>query len=106
QLQKKSLSNYLYSGLRYEKNPELLGRVSRLSRFLHIQSFDVTKVNFTDDDRISFLIQNYETKSGNPRLLKLQKEFNLRIKKEHGVDISLLMKKHDQEFERIENEYD
>lgn len=101
----KSLSNYLYSGLRYEKNAELLGRVARLIRFVDLGVFDADKVKISTDDAIHFLIQTFETKSGNPRLLKLRAKLEKRMKDEFGLDLSNLIKTHDLEMERIENDY-
>lgn len=101
----KSLSNYLYSGLRYEKNAELLGRVARLIRFIDLGVFNADKVNINNDDAINFLIQTYETRSGNPRLLKLRTKLEKRIKEELGIDVSKLLKEHDQQMEKIENDY-
>ncbi len=102
----KSLSNYTFSGLRYEKNSELLGRVARLMRFVDLGVFNPEKVKINNDDAINFLIQTYETKSGNPRLLKLRKDLEKRIKNETGVEISKLIKEHDLQMEKIENDYE
>lgn len=101
----KSLSNYLFSGLRYEKNAELLGRVARLQRFVDLGVFDADKVKINNDDAINFLIQTFETRSGNPRLLKLRAKLDKRIKDELGVDVTKLLKLHDLEMDKIENDY-
>ena len=102
----KSLSNYLYTGLRYEKNTELLGRVGRLMKFIDLGVFDPNKVNINHDDAINFLIQTFETRSQNPRLLKLRKQLEKRINSDLGVDISQLLTEHDLRMEKIENEYE
>jgi hypothetical protein len=102
----KSLSNYLFSGLRYEKNPVLLGRVARLRRFLDIGDFKTKDIDINDDDAISFLIQTLGTESQNPRLLKLIKDLDKRIKKNHGIGLPKLLLLHDQELEKLENEYE
>lgn len=101
----KSLSNYLFSGLRYEKNIELLGRVGRLLRFVDLGVFDAEKVKISTDDAINFLIQTYETRSQNPRLLKLRKLLEKRMVNDVGVDVSKLLKEHDLTMDKIENEY-
>lgn len=106
QTAKKSLSNYLFSGLRYEKNPELLGRVGRLMRFLNLQDFDPGTVKITNDDAINFLIQTFDTESNNPRLLKLRKTLNQRMKSELGINIPELMKSHERTFSKIEDDYE
>ncbi len=102
----KSLSNYLYSGLRYEKNNELLGRVARLMRFVDLGAFNPEKVNINNDDAINFLIQNYDSRSQNPRLVKLRTLLEKRIKKELGIEIPKLIKEHDLKMEEIENDYE
>lgn len=102
----KSLSNYFYSGLRYEKNSELLGRVARLLRFVDLGVFNPEKVNITNDDAINFLIQTYDSRSENPRLLKLKSTLEKRVKKELGVEIPKLIKEHDLKMEKIENDYE
>lgn len=101
----KNLSNYLFSGLRYEKDAELLGRVARLQRFVDLGVFNADKVKINNDDSINFLIQTFETRSGNPRLLKLKAKLDKRIKDELGVDVTKLLKEHDHEMEKIENDY-
>lgn len=102
----KNLSNYLFSGLRFEKDIELLGRVARLQRFLHIKEFDFSKINITSDDAINFLIQTHNTSSLNHRLLNLQKLLSKRVKDEFGINVKKLMDTHGVEFEKIENEYE
>jgi len=106
QAPKKNLSNYLYSGLRYEKDAELLGRVARLQRFLHIREFDTSKIKISNDDAINFLIQTYDTSSENKRLLNLRKFLGNRIKDELGIDVTKLMCSHETEFDEIESEYE
>jgi len=101
----KSLSNYLFSGLRFEKNAELLGRVARLQRFVDLGVFDADKVKINNDDAINFLIQTFETRSGNPSLLKLRAKLDKRIKDELGVDVTKLLKQHNQKMDKIENDY-
>jgi hypothetical protein len=102
----KNLSNYLFSGLRFEKNPDLLGRVGRLHRFLNMGDFDYKKVKINADDAINFLIQSFDTRSENPRLLKLQKMLNKNLKSELGVDISALMNAHEAKFDKMLEGYE
>lgn len=101
----KDLSNYLFSGLRYEKNSILLGRVARLQRLIDLGVLDHRKANVTIDDAIYFLIQTFETRSQNPRLHKIRKSLDERVKNELGVDVSQLLREHDKRFEEIENNY-
>jgi hypothetical protein len=105
-LPSKNLSNYLFSGLRFEKNPVLLGRVARLRRFIDLGEFDLNNVNVTSDDALSFLIQNHRTKSLNSRLLKVMKSFDLKLQTKFGLNVSQMMNEHDYFLEKIENEYE
>lgn len=102
----KNLSNYLASGLRYEKDPELMGRAARLKRFIDIGEFDSKKLKFTIDDALHFLIQHTGTESRNPRLNAIMEAFNGRLQDEHGIDIKRLLNDHDSWFEKLENEYE
>jgi hypothetical protein len=103
---KKSLSNYLSSGLRYEKNGDLLGRIARLRRFLDIGDFNSKSITITDDDAVAFLIQNLDIGIQNPRILKIMKNLDKRIKNEYGVNVARLLKLHDLELKKQENEYE
>lgn len=101
----KNLSNYLSSGLRYEKDPELMGRSARLKRFIDIGEFDPKKLKFSTDDAVHFLIQHMGTESRNPRLIAIMKAFDKRLKDEYGLDVHRLINEHDAWFEKLENDY-
>lgn len=102
----KNLSNYLFSGLRYEKDSVLLGRVARLQRMIDLGVLDHRKANVTIDDAIYFLIQTFETRSQNPRLIRIRKSLDQRVKEEAGIDIDQLLRDHHKQFEEIENNYE
>lgn len=102
----KNLSNYLYSGLRFEKNPVLLGRVSRLRRFIDLGDFKFKDVNVTSDDAVNFLIQNHRTNSQNPRLLKVIRTLDKRLQEEFGLNVPDMMDDHEKQFEKLENDYE
>jgi hypothetical protein len=102
----KSLSNYLFSGLRFEKNPVLLGRVSRLRRFIDLGDFKFKNVNVTSDDAVNFLIQNHRTNSQNPRLHRIMKILDKRLQDEFNLNVPKLMDDHEAHFEKLENEYE
>lgn len=106
EIESKNLSNYLFSGLRFEKNPVLLGRVSRLRRFIDLGDFKFKNVNVTTDDAVHFLIQNHRTNSLNPRLMKVTKALDSRLQDEYGLNIPQMMDDHEAHFEKIENEYE
>jgi hypothetical protein len=102
----KNLSNYLFSGLRFEKNPVLIGRVSRLRRFIDLGQFKFKDVNITTDDAVNFLIQNHRTNSLNPRLVKVMKTLDQRLQDEFDLNVTKLMDDHEKHFEKLENEYE
>ena len=106
QMSSKGLSNYLSSGLRFEKNVELLSRVARLLRLINLGLIDPNKTNLSTDESLQFLIQTFDTKSGNPRLLKLRKIIDKKIRDEFGVSIDHLLNDHDCKMEKLENEYE
>ena len=103
---RKSLSNYLYSGLRYEKNVDLLARVGRLHKILDLGLFDRDKIKISPDDAINFLIQTHGTRSQNPKLLNLRMELFKRIKNEFGVNVSSMLEEHELMMDKIENDYE
>jgi hypothetical protein len=102
----KSLSNYLYSGIRFEKNVDLLGRVARLERLCHLGKFDEEKLKLSTDDAVMFLIQTFGTQTQNPRLLKLRRHLDKRIKDETGLNIDDFMKRHEKKLDELENDYE
>lgn len=102
----KSLSNYLYSGLRYEKDTDLMGKMRRLERFLFLGKVDEKKINLGLDEAIHFLIQTLGTESLNPRLLNLIKKLDHKVQSETGLDISKLFKAHDEMLKDFEMEYE
>lgn len=101
-----NIANYLYSGLRYDKDRNLLARVNRLLRFTGLEKFDFKKVDIDLDDAINLLIQTYGTTSQNPRLLNLRKYLERKVKSEAGMDINKLLRLHEQELDRLEEDYD
>ncbi len=102
----KSLANYLFSGLRYEKNVDLMGRVARLQKFIDLDVVDIGKSRITNDDAIHFLIMTSGSERGNPKFIELRKQLNKRVKNECGIDIDKLIRDHDTKMEEIENEYE
>jgi hypothetical protein len=102
----KNLSNYLFSGLRFEKNHVQLGRTERLRRFLDMGDFKVKDSDVTSDDAISFLLQHHGTVSQNLKLQKLLKTFDKRMQNEFGVNIPKMLNQHDIQFEKLENDYE
>lgn len=106
ELKKHNLSNYLFTGLRYEKDPMLISRVNRLLRFVDLDSFDFRKVNISLDEALHLIIQTHYSGSCHPRLLQLRRYLEKMIKEESDLSLSKLLKGHDQHFDRIESNYE
>ncbi len=102
----KSLANYLYTGLRYEKNVDLMGRVARLQKFIDIDVLNIAKSSITNDDAIHFLIHTSGSERRNPKFIQLRKELTKRVKNQCGIDVDKLIQGHDVMMEKIENEYE
>lgn len=101
-----SLSNYLFSGFRYEKNPKLLHRVESLIRFAQMDELNFQKLDLTIDDGIAFLIQTADFDSNHSRFKNLKLFVENKVKEEAGIDISKLLHDHNVEFEKMEDLYD
>lgn len=105
-IKKNSLSNYLFSGLRYEKNPLLLGRVERLLRFTNLEKFSFKELDLTLDDAMYFLIRTDGSTSQNKNFLNLKSHFEKMVKKDTGLSITRLFDQHEAELEKIQELYD
>ena len=105
-IKKNSLSNYLYSGLRYEKNPLLLQRVERLLRFTSLENFDFKHLELTLDDAMYFLIRTDGSPSQGQTFLKLKAHLEKLVKRETGLNITRLFDQHEAELEKIQDQYD
>lgn len=106
EFKKHNLSNYLFTGLRYEKEPKLIARVNRLLRFIDLEAFDFKKVDISLDEAIHLLIQTHYSGSCHPRLLQLRRYLDKMIKEKSDLSLSKLLKGHDQKFDRIESSYE
>lgn len=103
---KKNLANYLYSGLRYEKNADLMGRVGRLQKMMAFQIQGLKADLLSHDEAIHFLITSYDQQSQNPLLLKLRKDLHARVKKECGLELDKCLSQHEKKMDELENDYE
>ena len=106
ELSEKNLSNYLYTGLRYEKDPELLARSSYLMRLLQLGETPVKDFNLSIDDALTFVLENHNLKIGNPRFQETLSFLLEKIEKEAGLDLPQLIREHDQRFEEFIDSYE
>ena len=102
---KSHISNFLFSGLRYEKEGKTLERVERLLRLTQIDDFDYTELDLTLDDAAHFLIQTASHNSQNKRFLKLREFLNKNFMKGTGVSIDKLVIAHEKKLDKIIDEY-
>ena len=102
---KANISNYLFSGLRYEKDGKTLERVDRLLRLTQIDDFDFKTLDLTLDDAVHFLIQTAHHNSQNNRFLKLRDFLHKKLMKETGVSIDKLVMAHEKKLDKIIDEY-
>lgn len=104
-LKKGNISNYLYSGLRFEKHPYLVERFQRLYRAIQLEQFNFKRIDFSIDDALFFLLQTEGTTSPHQNLQNLMQHFRQKVKRELKLDVGELLRKHDQELDRLEEEY-
>jgi len=102
----KNLSNFLYSGLKYEKNQLSIDRMMRLFSFTRIDHFDFKKLNLTLEDAFNFLILSYDSSANHPHFLKLKKFMEIKVEEETGLKLESLFQQHEKELARIEEQYE
>ncbi len=101
-----NISNYLLSGLRFEKEPGLLMKVERLIKLCALEDFHHKNLEFSFDEAINFLIQTYETGTKNSRILRLQDFFKNKLASELNFDIYQFLDEHDRKLDEMESLYE
>jgi hypothetical protein len=101
-----NISNYLLSGLRFEKESGLLMRVERLKKLCALDDFHIENLELSHDEAINFLIQTYETGTKNTRILRLQDFFKNKLLFELNLDIYQLLDEHDKKIAEMEDLYE
>ena len=101
-----NLSNYLYSGLRFEKHPEVLERTHRLWHFLFLGDFNFKKINLSIDDALNFLIHYQHSTSLSKNFAELKLHLDQRVKQELGIDVADLFDQHQKKIDDLENLYE
>ncbi len=102
----KNLANFLYSGLRFEKDRAALIRAKRLYDFSLIDAVEPRKLDLTLTDAVDFILNTHGTGSSHPRVLGLQKFLHAKVKRETGVDLFKLLGSHQKRLEEIELLYE
>lgn len=103
---KKNLSNFLFSGFKFEKDWNSIQRANRLIAFTLIEDFDPKKLNITLTDALNVLLLTYSSDSNHPRFIALRDFLNHKVHKETGVKLSELLNAHEDELNKIESEYE
>lgn len=88
---KERISNFLFSGLRYIKDTDLLGRVEWFMRLSQISDFQMRDLDLGVDEMVAILMDSYGVKKKFPILLK----FETILKEEFNLDIEKLMHEHE-----------
>lgn len=104
--QGKNLSNFLYSGLKIEKDSTSIMRAQRLLAFTRIDDFDVKKIDINLIDALNFLYYTYDSGLTHPRFLKVQKFLSKKVKDELGISLPDLMQKHEARIDEIQSFYE
>jgi hypothetical protein len=102
----KNLANFLYSGLKFEKDHRVLARARRLYEFAVMDTIDVEKLEVTLSDAFNFVLNTYGSGSAHPSVLKVQKFLQKKIARETGVDLAKLLRAHDRRLEEIQSAYE
>ena len=96
-----NISNYLFSGLRYEKDGKTLERVDRLIKLTQIEDFVFKQLDLTVDDAVHFLIQTAFHNSQNNRFIKLRDFLHKKVMKETGMSVDKLVRAHEKRLDDI-----
>jgi len=100
-----NLSNYLYSGLRFEKHPEVLNRVNRLMSFIYISDFNIQDLNLNIDDALNFLIRNYRSEAGGKKYLEVKSFMEKKVQDELNIDLKKMLDAHEVKMDQLESQY-
>lgn len=100
----KRLSNFLFSGVKIEKDSESLRRAEVLYTYATMEEVVLEELNLKNEDILNFMFHTLGT-TQNPRIIKLQKKLSDKIKREKGVDVSRLINHHEKTLEKIQLSY-
>lgn len=103
---KSHIANFLFSGLRYEKSPDLLNKVHRLWRFTEMEDFDFKNISFSPEEVLCFLMETYGRSTQNKRFLVLREFLKKKAIKELGIDTDKLISLHDEALDKMLDVYE
>lgn len=99
------LSNYLYSGVKFVRDNELLDRANRLVSFINIGEFDLKNLSLSIDDALCFMKEAHRSNSHSKKFKEVYAFFDGMIKEQLELDIVSLLNQHDEKMEEIESHY-
>jgi hypothetical protein len=102
----KNLANFLYSGLKFEKDRMVLARARRLYDFALIDEISPEKLNINLSDAFNFVLNTHGSGTSHPRILAIEKFLKKKITRETGVDLSKLLRTHDQSLDKMQSMYE
>lgn len=104
-LKNKNLSNYLFSGIKYEKDISTLNRLHILRRGIDFSVIKTENLSLSDEEAIYFLTQHYEEGSGNKHLSFFADKLESQIKKKFQISVMKLLRDHDKKLSEMEDSY-
>ncbi len=96
------LSDYLYSGLKTIKHPDMIQKVERLYRSLFLSEFNFTEIDLSLDEAIHFLTQTYLHQSQGVTFLKFRKDLSHLMLSKHGLDVDHFCRQHEIHLNNLE----
>jgi hypothetical protein len=103
---KTNLSNFLYSGLRFEKDQGLIARLNRLEKVIFFEGVHINQLELTLDDALAFVIRHHRSQSQGRKFLELMALMEKRVTNESGIDLPALLDYHDNKMDELENAYE
>lgn len=102
---KKNLSNFYYSGLKFEKSQSSLIRAERLISFATLGNVDLKKIDYTLEDAFNFVLQTHN-RGLHPAVKDIRTAMLKKIKTEAKLDLALKLDLHEAELDRVIGHYE
>jgi hypothetical protein len=96
------LSDYLFSGLKTIKHPNLIQKVERIYRSLFLSEITLSEIDLSLDESIHFLSQTYHHQSQGVTFLKFRKDLCHQVLNKYGLDVDYLCQQHEIHLNHLE----
>ena len=103
---RRNLANFLYSGLRYEKDQLGQDRARRLYEFLQIDQLNPDNLNITLSDAFNFILSTHGFSTAHPRFHKIRKFLLKKINNETDIDLFNMLRTHEKRLDEIQSKYE